>query len=356
MYPQLRIDLGKLEHNAKTLLNLCQENGISISAVTKVFCADSKMVEVLSHLPFEFLTDSRVENIESYPENRKARSLLLRLPSPSRALQTVKSCDASLNSELHTLQLLSEAAGSIGVVHGVILMVDLGDLREGIYYKDEALLYERVEYILSQESLSLEGIGVNLSCYGSVMATEKNLQQLCDIGRRIEEKYRVKLNIISGGNSSSLYLIERGEVPKGINNLRLGEAIVRGLETAFGEPFTGLKQDVITLVAEIIEVQEKPSMPEGELSINAFGESVEYIDIGIRKRAILAVGRQDTDYEGLECLEEGVEIVGCSSDHLIVDVTDAKRDLQVGDIVEFSLSYGGILAGFTSKYLTREYI
>jgi len=356
MYPQLRIDLGKLEHNAKTLLDLCQENGISISAVTKVFCADPKMVEVLSSLPFEFLTDSRLENIESYPEKRRARSLLLRLPSPSEALRTVKSCDASLNSELHTLRLLSEAAKSVRVVHGIILMVDLGDLREGIYYKDEELLHETVEYILSQESLSLEGIGVNLSCYGSVMATEKNLQQLCDIGAKIEEKYKVKLNIISGGNSSSLYLLERDEVPKEINNLRLGEAIVRGLETAFGEPFTGLKQNVITLVAEIIEVQEKPSMPEGEISINAFGERVEYIDIGIRKRAILAVGRQDTDYEGLDCLEEGVEIIGCSSDHLIVDVTDAKKDLKVGDAMEFGLSYGGILAGFTSKYVTRTYL
>ena len=356
MYPQLRINLGKLEHNAKTLLELCQENGISISAVTKVFCADPKMVEVLCNLPFEFLTDSRLENIESYPEDKKARSLLLRLPSPSRALRTVISCDASLNSELHTLRLLSEAASSIGVIHGVILMIDLGDLREGIYYKDEELIDETVEYILSQKSLSLEGIGVNLSCYGSVMATEKNLQQLCDIGARIEEKYKVKLNVISGGNSSSLYLLERDEVPEKINNLRLGEAIVRGLETAFGEPFTGLKQNVITLAAEIIEVQEKPSMPEGEISINAFGESVEYMDIGIRKRAILAVGRQDTDYEGLECLVEGVEIVGCSSDHLIVDLTDVKTDLKVGDIIEFGLSYGGILAGFTSKYVTRTYL
>ena len=356
MYPQLRIDLGKFEHNAKTLLERCKSKGITLSAVTKVYCADSKMMDVLNRLPFEFFADSRLENIESYPKNRRARTMMLRLPSPSEVLQTVKSCDVSLNSELHTLQLLSEAAKRLGVTHGVILMIDLGDLREGIYYKDTPLLYETVEYIISQKNLALEGIGVNLTCYGSVLATESNLQQLCDIGKEIEERYRVKLNVISGGNSSSLYLLEGDTMPQKVNNLRLGDSMISGLEAAFGKPFPGLEQDVITLAAEVIELQEKPSMPEGELGVNAFGEKVEFTDIGFRKRAILAVGRQDTDYQGLECLEEGIVVLGSSSDHLILDVTEATRQLHVGDIVEFSLSYGAVLAGFTSKYVNRIYM
>ena len=356
MYPQLRIDLGKLEHNAKTLLERCESNGITLSAVTKVFCADSKMMEVLNPLSFEFFADSRLENIESYPKNPRARTMMLRLPSPSEVLRTVKSCDVSLNSELHTLQLLSEAAKDLGVIHGVILMVDLGDLREGIYYKDTPLLYETVEYIISQKNLSLEGIGVNLTCFGSVLATETNLQQLCDIGKEIEDKYNVKLKLISGGNSSSLHLLEQDVIPLEVNNLRLGDAMISGLEAAFGEPFPGLEQDVITLAAEVIELQEKPSMPEGEFGVNAFGEKVEFIDIGFRKRAILAVGRQDTDYQGLKCLEEGIVVLGSSSDHLILDVTEATRQLRVGDILEFSLSYGAVLAGFTSKYVSRIYM
>ena len=356
MYPQLRIDLRKLEHNAKTLLDRCKDNGISIAVVTKGFCADPKMVEVLNHLPFEFLADSRLENIENYPKERRARTMMLRLPLPSEAHRIVKSCDVSLNSELHTLQLLSEAAESLGVTHGVILMVDLGDLREGIYYKDTPLLHKTVEYIISQGSLALEGIGVNLTCYGSVLATETNMQQLCDIAKEIEDKYKIKLKLISGGNSSSLYLLEQDVMPQEINNLRLGDSIISGLEAAFLKPFPGLEQNVITLAAEVIELQEKPSMPEGELGVNAFGEKVEFTDIGFHKRAILSVGRQDTDYEGLVCLEEGIVVLGSSSDHLILDVTEATRELRVGDIVEFSLSYGGILAGFTSKYVSRGYI
>jgi len=356
MYPQLRIDLNKLTHNAKSLLELCGGKGISLAAVTKVFCADPKMVEALCDLPFAFLADSRLDNIESYPKNRKARTLLLRLPSPSEALRTVKSCDVSQNSEISTLKLLSEAAASEGLTHGAVLMVDLGDLREGIYYKDKDLLFETAEFILSQKHLKLEGLGVNLTCVGSVMATRENMQQLCDIAAELETRFDIKLDIISGGNSSSIYLLERDEMPEGITNLRLGESLACGLETAFGEPFMNLKQNVITLAAEIIELQHKPSMPEGELGMNAFGEKPVYIDKGMRDRAILSVGRQDTRTEGLECLEPGVEIIDASSDHLLIDVTDAKRELRVGDVIEFGLSYGAILAGFTSKYVGRAYI
>ena len=352
MYPRLLIDLNKFTHNAKYLLNLCNSKNINLSAVTKVFCADPKMVEILCGLPFKFLADSRIENIKSYPENHKIRTIMLRLPQISEALDTVKYCDISLNSELPTLKALSQAASAANVRHGIILMVDLGDLREGIYYDNMPLICETLNFILSQKSLSFEGIGTNLTCYGSVLATTKNLQKLCDIAGQLN----TKVKIISGGNSSSLYLLEKDAMPKGINNLRLGESIVRGVETAFGLPFMGLKQDVITLEAEIIEIMNKPSVPEGEIGINAFGEKPHYEDFGIRRRAILAVGRQDTDYEGLKCTDPRIRIIGTSSDHLIVDVTESEKLLNVGDTLTFSLSYGAILARFTSNYVKRKYI
>ena len=346
----LIIDLNKLEHNAKTLLEFCNSKGISVAAVTKVFCADLKMTEVLCNLPFEFLADSRLENIESYPKSRKCRTMLLRLPRHSEALRVVQNCDVSLNSEISTLEKLAEAAKSAKVNHGIILMVDLGDLREGIYHNNEELIFKTAEFVRAQENLTLEGVGTNLACYGSVLPTHENLQKLCDFADKLEVK------LISGGNSNTLDLLEKGGVPPKINNLRLGESIVCGFETAYGNPFTGLKQDIVTLEAEIIEIMEKPSMPEGELGMNAFGEKPVYIDKGIRKKALLAVGRQDTNYEGLGCLEQGIEIVGSSSDHLIVDITEAEREMKVGDGLVFSLSYGAILAGFTSKYINREYL
>lgn len=356
MYPRLVINLGKLKHNAASLLNLCQRKGISMAPVTKVFGADPKMLDVISSLPFEYMADSRLDNIESYPKNRRWRSMLLRLPAPSEASRVVKSCDVSLNSELFTLERLAKAASDAGLCHGVLLMVDLGDLREGIFYDNEKLLFKTMEFILSQESLVLKGIGVNLTCYGSVLATPDNLQKLCDIAKDLAGRFNTEIKIISGGNSSSLYLLENDTIPGAINNLRLGESMVRGIETAYGKPFAGLVQDVVTLEAEIIEIMSKPSMPEGDIGMNAFGETIHFENIGIRRRAILAIGRQDMDCDGIECLEPGISITGSSSDHLIVDITDAETELSVGDTLAFSLSYGAILAGFTSKYVKRIYV
>jgi len=356
MNPRLTIDLKKLEHNGRAMAEKCRAAGISVVAVTKVFCADAAMVAVLAALPIDYLGDSRIENIASYPADAPQRTVLLRLPSPSEAMKVVTSCDISLNSEIATLDKLAAAAETMGKTHGVVLMIDLGDLREGVYHSDEAQIHKTIEFILSKPGLVLEGIGTNLTCYGSVLPTPENLGRLTQIADGICEKYGVDLPIISGGNSSTLDLLAKGQIPGGINNLRLGESIVCGKETAYGEPFPGLEVDVVTLDAEIIEIAEKPTMPEGQININAFGETVEYEDKGIRRKALLAVGRQDVNLDGLTPLAPGIEVIGGSSDHLIVDITDAASPLSVGDRIEFSLSYGSVLAAFTSRYVERRYI
>ena len=354
MNPRLIIDLKKLTHNARYLAELCAKQNIHIAAVTKVFCASQPMVEALAALPIKYLADSRLENISAYPAGISQKTMLLRLPSPSMAHDVVANSDISLNSEMFTLGKLADAAASQSKTHGIVLMIDLGDLREGIFHDKHEQIERAVEFVLSKNSLRLEGFGTNLTCYGAVLPTVQNLTTLTDLCYNLSKKYQTEFSILSGGNTSSLYLLENGIIPKGINHLRFGEAIVRGIEAAYGQPFPGLKLDVVTLEAEIIEIAEKPSHPQGEININAFGEKMIFEDRGIRKRAILAVGRQDTDHEGLTPLMDGVEVVGASSDHLIVDISDAGP-LAVGDCLNFSLSYGGILSGFTSKYVDRVY-
>lgn len=140
------------------------------------------------------------------------------------------------------------------------------------------------------------------------------------------------------------------------NNLRLGAALILGRETAYGRNINGLYQDVVTLEAELIEVQTKPSYPLGQIGVNAFGKQVQYVDKGIRRRAIAAIGRQDMDRDGLCPLDPGVSIVGASSDHLILDVTETALPLQVGSTPRFTMDYATILRGFTSNYVKRKYI
>ena len=148
-------------------------------------------------------------------------------------------------------------------------------------------------------------------------------------------------------------LVEKNEVPKGINQLRLGEAIVLGKETAFGKRIENTYDDVFTYLAEIIELKEKPSVPIGETGIDAFGEKPVFTDRGVRKRAILASGRQDLKVEGIKPRDKDAIVIGASSDHLIIDVSDCRKEYRVGDIMEFDMNYGALLAAFTSEYVEK---
>jgi len=355
MYPRLVIDLEKLRHNANTLCETARGRGVTdLAFVTKVFCADEEMVRVLEDSPCRYLADSRIENLAKYPLKNKER-ILLRLPMPSQAEEVVKNAEISLNSEITTIRALSAAAKKLGKTHKVVLMIDLGDLREGIFYKNLSLILQTVKEIEKDEYLELYGTAFNLTCYGSVLPSHDNLASFIAVTGWIEAAIGRSLPFVSGGNSSSIPMLLSNSFPSRINNLRLGESLVLGRETAYGHDIEGMHHDVVVLEAEIIETQTKPSYPEGEIGVNAFGEKGSYTDIGIRRRAIAAIGRQDMECGGLQPLDPGVTVVGASSDHLILDVTDCENQLRVGDCVRFTMDYAGLLRGFTSQYIARTY-
>lgn len=346
MYPKIVVDYKKLVENTKIMADKCHDKGISVMAVTKSVCGWDVVRDAYIDGGVDYLADSRVEN---FMYDTTLEKVLLRLPQKSQYPEVVKYCDISLNSSLKTIQELDEECIKQGKTHKVILMFDIGDLREGIYYKES--YEELVADILKLENIILEGIGTNLTCYGGVIPTKETLNKLEEIGRNIEDKFDVSLKIKSFGNSSSIYLLDKEEEFSYFNNLRLGEVLVLGRETAYGELVPNMHSNIFKLQAQLIEVYEKPSMPEGELGMNAFGEKVEFEDKGMMKRGILAIGRQDVNYEDLTIIDSNVDIVGSSSDHMIVDLT--KTDYKVGDIVEFNLTYGSLLMLTTSKYVYR---
>ena len=252
--------------------------------------------------------------------------------------------------------MLNEEAKKLGVTHNILLMIDLGDLREGIFYQNEDVIFQTVEEILAMSNINLYGIGVNLTCYGAIIPKNDNLSKLTAIAAKIEEKFGIKLEMISGGNSSSIYLVGKGELPAGINNLRLGESFLLGNDTAYGEKLPGTTGDALMLEAQIVELKEKPSLPIGEVGVDAFGQKPYYEDRGIIKRAIIAVGKQDTDIDSMEPVDEKIDILGGSSDHIILDVTNSDKEYKVGDVVAFTLGYGGMLKTATSPYVEKAYI
>ena len=358
MYPRLIVDLKKLQSNLDAVASITKEKGgCSLMIVTKGMCAHKEMCEMIAQHPaVDFMADSRVANIKTYAEIARAngkKTTLLRIPMHAEAADVVKYVDLSFNSELSTIRLLNEEAGKLGVKHNILLMIDLGDLREGIFYQDEDLIFETVEEILTMENINLYGVGVNLTCYGAIIPKNDNLSNLVAAAHKIEEKFGIRLEMVSGGNSSSIYLIGKGELPEGITNLRLGESFLLGNDTAYGEKLPGTCSDALVLEAQIVELKEKPSLPIGEVGVDAFGQKPYYEDRGIIKRAIIAIGKQDTDIDSMEPLDPAIDILGGSSDHIILDVTKSDTEYKVGDIVQFVVGYGGMLKTATSPYVEK---
>jgi len=350
MYPLLKIDTKKFEHNLKVISNLMSKNNLSTMIVSKVFCAAQNLIDIINNGDVEYIADSRVENLKNMETSKK--KVLLRLPSVSDVIDTVSYCDISLNSEITTIRKLNEAAFAIGKIHQIILMVDLGDLREGIFDYQE--LKQTVEDILELKFIELVGLGTNLTCYGGVIPTVNTYDKFDSIIKKLKEDTGFTPKIITGGNSSSIDLLINSKLPKFISNLRIGEALVLGRETAYGDYIDNMYNNVFTLEAELIEVKNKPSLPIGEIGMNAFGEKPTFTDIGTHKRGIISIGRQDVDYNDLIPLDS-IDILGSSSDHIILDLSKSETNYHVGDSIKFNLTYGSILSLFTSKYVEKKY-
>ena len=349
-YPRLEISLEKIRHNTEMLVKMCRRSGIGVAGVTKAFCGNREVARAMVAGGIDALADSRLENLHRYRDLRMPK-LLLRLPMISQAGAVVELADISLNSELDTIKALSREATLQGRVHKVILMFDLGDLREGII--NPAELLRTAQETIQLEGILLAGVGTNLTCLGGVIPTQDNLTRLVSIKREIEDNLNIHIKIVSGGNSSSLHLLEEGTMPAGINHLRLGESILLGRETAYGQSIRGTHGDSTTLVLEIIEIKEKPTSPIGEIGMDSVGNKPIFINKGVRIRAICAIGKQDISPESIFPMDKDIVIVGASSDHLVLDITDSSRTYKVGSLVTFQLSYGGILSSMSSAYVRK---
>lgn len=348
----LTIDLNKLEHNARLVCEAAKTQGVTVYGVTKVLCGLAQVANAFKRAGVDAIADSRLENIASMRDAGVAGPfVLLRLPTIGLADEVVRLCDISLNSEIPTIEALGRAAYNLGVTHQVIVMVDVGDLREGVWPEDFGSLIDACKNL---PGIEVVGLGTNLACYGGVVPDDHNMALLRGLACEAEKVLGRKL-IVSGGNSSSLSLLFEGNLPTGINNLRLGEGIILGRETIDRKPLPGAHLNACVVSAEVIELKVKPSVPQGTIGQDAFGNVPVFSDRGWRKRAILSIGRQDTVPDGLTPLFPGAEVLGASSDHLILDVTDSPQ-LRVGDTVSFIPGYGALLAAATSPYVKKRFI
>ncbi|HWQ57862.1 MAG TPA: alanine/ornithine racemase family PLP-dependent enzyme [Clostridia bacterium] len=353
MYPRIVTDLQKLKHNIDRTVALCHGAGCAAALVTKCVCADARVAAVLEKSGADYIADSRVQNLASL-KTEKPR-YLLRAAQPCETRDVIAHSEVSQESEISTVRLLGAEAKRQMRRHRIVVMIDMGDLREGVFYKNREELLALAKAVADEDMLELYGVGVNLTCFGGILPDEMNLGGLAQIAAWLRAETGLPIPLVSGGNSSTLPMLLSGTPPAGINHLRIGEGYLLGNETASGTLMPGFYPDCFTLEAQLIEVKRKPSKPIGTSGPNAFGEYVSFEDKGEMLRGICAVGRQDVAPDGLAPLDPNVAILGASSDHLLLDLTGAGGRYMAGDILGFTPDYGALLRAFTGAYVEKTY-
>ncbi len=348
-YPALMVDHEKFRENIRIVTEKCRENGIVVAGVIKATNGMSRIAEDFVSSGAELVASSRLEQLERAADATTGVPLLdIRIPMLSEVPDVIRIADISLNSEIKVIRALNEEALRQRKLHKVILMADLGDLREGYMDHDE-LIEVVLEIENEMEGLELAGIGTNLGCYGSVKPSAINMNQLAELAERVEIAIGRELEYVSGGASSSMMPLLDGVMPRKINMLRIGALAYTGclddIRLAYGYEWADcMNGDAFTLRAEVIEKKVKPTHPIGELGVDAFGKKQVYEDKGDRMRVLLAVGRADFgDIDDILPELPGSYVVGASGDHTILDIEDCEVKPEIGDVIEFRLKYSGLL-------------
>ena len=350
--PILRIDIGKLRHNLSTILHLCTRHHVQLTPVTKVVMGDPVICKMYTE-SVRSLGDSRLRDIIRMKNNAiEAEFMLIRTPSLKNIPQVAEMCDISLNTEISVLESMHQYCVENSIRHKVILMIEMGDLREGILLEEFSDFLKQCQHM---HGLDFVGIGCNATCFAGLIPTPENLTILEEASAIFTSAMGFPPTIISGGGSNVVPLLENNTLPSYINHLRIGESIVMGVNAVDKKPVQGCFQDCFTLTGEIIELKTKPSIPMQPLTKNAFGETPVFEDKGLRKRAIVDIGRLDTDISEIDPLDDGVIILGASSDHLILDIEEANPSFKVGDQITFGLNYSALLYAMSSEYVKKKY-
>lgn len=351
----LKLYKDKLKDNFEFLKEQFHENGIAWGVVSKLLCGNELYLKELIDLGVDEIHDSRISNLAKIKAiNPDVQTVYIKPSSKRNLAQMVRYADVSLNSELDTIRWISEEAGRQGKTHKIIIMVETGDLREGVMGDHLVDFYAQ---IFELPHIEIIGLGTNLNCLNGIMPSADKLIQLSLYKQIIELKFNKKIPWVSAGTSVTLPLMFNKQLPQGVNHFRIGETLYFGLDLFEEKVIEGMHGDVFELCTEIIEMQEKPLLPSGTLASNPQGDVAE-IDHSLYGkssfRAILDIGLLDVDPKYLTADDGEFEILGASSDMLILNLGENPVGYRVGDLVKFRLKYMGALAVLNSDYIEKR--
>ena len=362
---ELIIHSEKIKQNIRYLSNYFELRKIQWSLITKVFSGDMEFLK-------NILTDDVVQNIGSVGDSRLSslknlrkvnpnlKTIYIKPPAKIYADEVVNYADISLNSSFSTIEALNKAASKVGKIHEVIIMIELGELREGVKQANLMDFYERVFRL---PNIRVIGLGSNLGCMYGVEPTHDKLMQLCLYKELIATKFNKNLSLVSGGTSITLPLVENGQIPKEINHFRVGEAVFFGKSPLDNEQFKDLHTDTFEFNANIIELEEKRTVPDGVISEGAVGHTAE-IDSSNNNdksyKAILDFGMLDVDNQDITPVDREITFVGITSDMIVTDIgsnrtPDGKVKYKVGDKMRFNVNYMATARLLNSKFIEKRF-
>lgn len=347
------MNMDKLRQNYHQLDRLFKKNKIQWTVVSKILCGNRKYLEALLSLGMKQVCDSRVSNLKIIKSiNPDVETFFIKPAAKQFAQNVVKYADVSFNSSLETVRILSSHAVALRKVHKIIIMVELGERREGVMKEN---FYEFYKTAKGLPNIEIMGIGANLTCMSGVLPDRQKLEQLCELQKNIKEKHGEEIPLVSGGASVTIPLIHENDLPEDVNHFRVGETLFLGTDCYNNEPVESLHQDVFTLSAQIIELDKKPNAPSGKLGLNLSGEkSEDTVSQKPTSRAIVDIGLLDVEAKNLEPVDRTITIKGESSDMMAIDLKENRKNYKVGDLIEFRLNYLGVLRIMHSRYVEKR--
>lgn len=351
----LILDTKKLKSNFNYLNKLFKKNNIEWSIVAKVLSGNKTYLSELLKFNISQICDSRVSNLKAIKAlNPNIETVYIKPPAKRSISGVVKYSDISLNTEIETIKMLSKEAKKQNKIHKIIIMIELGELREGVLRDDFMKFYENV---FKLENINVVGIGTNLTCLYGVLPNHDKLIQLSLYEQLIEAKFNKQIPYVSGGSSVTIPLIFQNLLPKGINHFRVGETLFLGTDVYNNTKFDKMHGDVFKLYTEIIELTEKRVVPIGEMGTNVEGESYEFDEGQIGEtsnRAIIDLGLLDAELDHLEIVDKKLQFAGASSDMIVIDLGENEKGYKVGDLIEMKLDYMGLLRIMNSRYIEKK--
>lgn len=356
---RLLINTEAILHNHDYIRRLVGMHEGSLTVVTKALCGHTDAVGALVSGGIESIADSRLENLIAITRNgTKAEKWYLKPPHPDELNDVVKYSDVSLNTELSIVKEINKVAEKAGVKHRILLMIELGDLREGIL---PGTLVETYNDVFNLKNIEIIGIGTNLGCLSGTVPGMDQLMQLVLYKELLELKFDRKIQLVSAGSSASLPFLIQGLIPRQVNHFRVGESILLGNDLIQGGTMAGLRDDGFILEAGVVEIKKKNLAPTGEIHdelhpFNSPGEQKQYAPGERGFRAVVTIGELDTDIAGLSPVNGEYGIAGASSDLTVLNVGSVDSNLNVGDFIRFKVSYSSLIRLMNNKYTEKVVI